>query len=352
VNLERRLWLEAERQALVAEERRLDLVVGVIGALVTTVPLAIGTASGHRVLGLFCALGGLNVALALPSGTRVTRRRWGIVALVGSTTGVALATSVSSSLWLTVLGALAWVAFWCLVRGAGVPAVGVGFVTCAVFIIVAGQPARLSDVPVRILAYLLGGTVALVLGVGMVRPTVGATTPTRIVPSGTLRLLALNAGFARQHAVRASLMVAMATLFYRLLHIPDGYWIPLAVIAVLQPDTASGRTRALQRALGTMAGVVVAAAVIAVTRSDLVLVACVLVTSGGLFALKARNYFWMVALLTPLVLLMLTVVRFTGLRIVGYRVADTLIGTALALVIVEIWDRGEPVDTSTPGPST
>jgi uncharacterized membrane protein YccC len=52
------------------------------------------------------------------------------------------------------------------------------------------------------------------------------------------------------------------------------------------------------------------------------------------------------------VLLMLTVVRFTGLRIVGYRVADTLIGTALALVIVEIWDRGEPVDTSTPGPST
>jgi uncharacterized membrane protein YccC len=98
--------------------------------------------------------------------------------------------------------------------------------------------------------------------------------------------------------------------------------------------------------------VVVAAAVIAVTRSDLVLVACVLVTSGGLFALKARNYFWMVAFLTPLVLLMLTVVRFTGLRIVGYRVADTLIGTALALVVVEIWDRGEPVDTSTAGPSS
>ena len=352
MNPERRLWLEAERQALRAEEKRPDLVVGVIGALITTVPLAIGAATGHRVLGLFCALGGLNVALALPSGTRVTRSQWGVVALIGSTTGVALATAVSASLWLTVLATLSWVAIWCLVRGVGLPAVGVGFVTCAVFIIVAGQPARLVDVPLRTAAYLLGGTVALVLGVAMVRPTAGATTPARMFPSGSVRFVAETAGFARQHAVRASVMVAVATLAYRLLHIPDGYWIPLAVIAVLQPDARSGRTRALQRALGTLAGVVVAAAVIALTRSDLVLLSCVLVTSGGLFALKARNYFWMVAMLTPLVLLMLTVVRFTGLRIVGYRVADTLIGTALALVVVEIWDRGEPVDPSTVRPSS
>jgi len=129
------------------------------------------------------------------------------------------------------------------------------------------------------------------------------------------------------------------------LHIPDGYWIPLAVIAVLQPDASSGRTRAIQRALGTLLGVVGAAAVIALTRSEPVLLACILVTSGGLFALKSRNYFWMVALLTPLVLLMLTVVHYGGLRIVGYRVVDTLAGTALALVIVEIWDRGEEPGT-------
>jgi uncharacterized membrane protein YccC len=123
--------------------------------------------------------------------------------------------------------------------------------------------------------------------------------------------------------------------------VPDGYWIPLAVIAVLQPDATTGRTRALQRALGTMAGVTVAAAVIAVTRSDAVLLACVLGTSAGLFALKSRNYFWMVTLLTPLVLFMLSVVEYHGLRIVGYRVVDTLVGTALALVVIEIWDRGE-----------
>lgn len=341
---ERRLWLEAERQALAANERRPDLVTAVIGALVTTVPLAVGVAWDHRVAGLFCALGGLNVALALPSGTRVTRRRWGAITLIGSAAGVALATAVSSSLWLTVLVTLVWVAGWCLFRGVGVPAVGVGFVTCAVFIIVAGQPARLGDVLPRTALYLLGGAAALILSVALVRPSAGATALARLFPATALARLATTPGIVRRHAVRASLMVATATLGYRVLHIPDGYWIPLAVIAVLQPDTTSGRTRALQRALGTLLGVVVAAVIIAVTRSDPVLLACILVTSGGLFALKSRNYFWMVALLTPLVLLMLTVVHYSGLRIIGYRVADTLVGTAMALVIVEIWDRGEAPD--------
>jgi len=344
VHEERQLWLDAERQALAAEERRPDLATAVIGALVTTVPLAVGVASGHRVTGLFCALGGLNVALSLPSGTRVTRRRWGTIALVGSAAGVAAATAVSSSLWLTTLVTLVWVAGWCLFRGVGVPAVGVGFVSCAVFIIVAGQPARLDDVLPRTGVYLLGGTLSLALCVALARPTAGTTTPSRLFPTGALVRLATTTGVVRRHAVRASLMVAVTTLVYRVLHIPDGYWIPLSVIAVLQPDATSGRTRALQRALGTLLGVVGAAAVIAVTRSDPVILACILVTAGGLFALKSRNYFWMVVLLTPLVLLMLTVVHYGGLRIVGYRVVDTLAGTASALVIVEIWDRGETSD--------
>lgn len=336
-------WLEAERQTLAADERRPDLVAGLVGALVTTVPLAVGLATGHRVSGLFCSLGGLNVALSLPTGTRVTRRRWGTVALVGSAAGVAVATAASRSLWLLVPATLCWVAGWCLVRGIGVPAVGVGFVTCAVFIIVSGQPARMGDLLPRTVAYLLGGVLALALGVVLIPPTEGATTPETMVAPGTLRLLATTPGVPRQHAVRASTMVAAATWIEQALHVTNGYWIPLAVIAVLQPDSTSGRTRALQRALGTLAGVALAAAVIASTGSDAVLLVFVAAASGALFALKARNYFWFVTLLTPVVLLMLTVVDHPGLRIAGYRVVNTLVGTALALVVVEIWDRRTPV---------
>ena len=326
---------------MAAEERRPDLVAAGVGAFVTTVPLVCGVASDHRVLGLFCALGGMNVALALPSGSRVTRRRWGVVALMASTAGVALATAVSGSLWICVLATLAWVAAWCLFRGVGVPAVGVGFVTCAVFIIVAGQPARVGDVVPRTAAYLIGGVVALALSLALSRQSPGAADALRPFDVATLRRLVSHPGIARQHAVRASVLVAAATLLYQLLHVPDGYWIPLAIVAVLQPDSTTGRTRALQRAVGTMAGVAVAAGVIVLSRSDAVLLVCVALTAAGLFAFKSRNYFWMVALLTPLVLLMLTVVKDGGMRIVGYRVVDTLVGTALALVVVEIWDRGD-----------
>ena len=333
---------------MVAEERRPDLALGVIGAFVTTVPLIVGVAAGHRSDGLFCALGAMNVALALPTGTRVTRRRWGTVVLLGSGAGVALATAVAPSVWWTAAATLAWVYVWCLVRGVGVPAIGVGFVTCAGFIIVTGQPAHLGDVVPRTVAYLVGGAVSLALCVAAVRPTDGATTPERLMEPGSLRRLATTPGVARRYAARAAVMVGAATLVVRLLHVPDGAWIPLAVVAVLQPDAAAGRARALQRAAGTMVGVVVAAVLIAVVRSDAVLLAGVFLTSGGLFALKSRNYFWMVTLLTPLVLLMLTVVDGHGLRMVGYRVVDTLVGTAVAVAAIELWDREDADDPVPP----
>ena len=195
----------------------------------------------------------------------------------------------------------------------------------------------------RTSAYLVGGLAALLLAVAFVRPRDGSSDPGRALDVERLVASARRPGIVRDHAVRAAVLVALATLGYRLLHVPDGYWIPLAVVAVLQPDSMASRTRAIQRALGTLVGVAVAGAVIAVTHVEVVLVACVFVTAGGLFALKARNYFWMVALITPLVLLMLSAVHPDGLRIVAYRVADTFAGTALALVAAEVWDLGAGV---------
>ncbi len=333
------MWAAAEADALRAEERRPEIAMAVLGALVTGLPLAVGVATGHRVTGLFCSLGALNVALGLPRGTRVTRRRWGTVALVGSGAAVALATAVAPILWLTVLITLVWVGAWTVFRGLAMPAIGVAFVSSAVFVIVAGQASSPREIVPRTVAYLVGGVASLSLAVAFVRPAEGVNPPGRVVDGRRLVALVRRPGVVRDHAVRAAVLVALATLGYRLLHVPDGYWIPLAVVAVLQPDSVASRTRAIQRALGTLVGVAAAGAVIAAAPSETVLVACVFVTAGGMFALKARNYFWMVALLTPLVLLMLSAVHPAGLRIVAYRVADTFAGTALALVAVEVWGR-------------
>ncbi|MSX68946.1 MAG: hypothetical protein F2757_08585, partial [Actinobacteria bacterium] len=96
---------------------------------------------------------------------------------------------------------------------------------------------------------------------------------------------------------------------------------------------------ALQRALGTLAGVAIAAVVVAFTHSEVVLVLCVFLCSGALFALKDRGYHWLVILLTPTVIFMLSAVTFEGWQLIQARVVDNAIGIALALAVVEIWDR-------------
>ena len=122
----------------------------------------------------------------------------------------------------------------------------------------------------RTVAYLVGGVVTLVLAVAFVRPAEGVSDA---VPAGWWTgdgcvALAREPGVVRSHALRAAVLVALATLGYRLLHVPDGYWIPLAVVAVLQPDSVASRTRAIQRALGTLVGVAAAGAVIAAAPSE------------------------------------------------------------------------------------
>ena len=58
----------------------------------------------------------------------------------------------------------------------------------------------------------------------------------------------------RLHGLRVGLATAFATALYGLLGPSFGYWIPLTVLAVLQPDRHSSRVRLLQRAAGTVVG--------------------------------------------------------------------------------------------------
>ena len=118
-------------------------------------------------------------------------------------------------------------ALWCLFRCEGAAAVGVAFVTVAVFVIVAGQSAHLSDVAPRSAAYLVGGLLALGLLVALVRPsrTVRRRT-TGLIDIRQTAGMARSSGPARANAVRAAVMVAAATLLYRVAHIPDGLLDP------------------------------------------------------------------------------------------------------------------------------
>ena len=332
-------WQVAEHKAFAVESRDIDYLAALLGSLLSSVPLAIGVATGHRTLGLFASLGGLNVALGLSSGSRTTRLKWGFLAFVGSTIGVALATLLHNSTWLSVVVTLLWVGCWALLRVLGPAGILVAFINSAVFIIVNGQSAGLSDVIPRTAAYGVGGAIALVPILLIVRPRPENEVWSNTVEWSKIKTAVTSWNPVRRHALRAGIIVGLGTALYRIFNVTQGYWIPLSTVAVIQPDGNSTRTRAIQRALGTLAGVAIAAVVVAFTHSEVVLVLCVFLCSGALFALKDRGYHWLVILLTPTVIFMLSAVTFEGWQLIQARVVDNAIGIALALAVVEIWDR-------------
>ena len=92
-------------------------------------------------------------------------------------------------------------------------------------------------------------------------------TPRGLIPAATplpevlvlgarqLRRAVTGDALLRAHALRLATIIAATTLVYQLLGLEHGYWVPLTVLAVLQPDEHASDVRAVQRAAGTLVGV-------------------------------------------------------------------------------------------------
>jgi uncharacterized membrane protein YccC len=74
----------------------------------------------------------------------------------------------------------------------------------------------------------------------------------------------------------------------------------------------------------------------AVTEQRWPLVACAGVTAFLLYALRERGYFWLVVMITPTALLMLSAVDFEGDTVAFDRVSNSLIGILIGLGFAEL----------------
>ena len=326
----KRLGAEAFR----VEPAALDLRVAFAGALATAGPVVLGIALGQPHAGLNAGLGGLNVALAMPEVGNRHRVAWGLVALAGSILAAALARAVAPSPVLSIGLTLLWTGGFALLRARGREGAIVGFVLAAVFVILNGLPSASPVIDIAA-EFAVGGAAGLVLmllaGIGR-RPA--SPEPTAAI--GGNRTL-------RNHALRVGLATAFAVALDQLLAPSFGYWIPLTVLAVLQPDSHSSRVRLLQRAAGTVVGAGLVVLATLVTASSLPLAVLVALFALALFAVKDRSYFWMVILLTPLALLMISTVVVEGPGIAGQRLVNTAIGLAIGLAAMRVlWPDEAP----------
>jgi hypothetical protein len=137
---------------------------------------------------------------------------------------------------------------------------------------------------------------------------------------------------SRTFVLRLMACMGVAGVFSDVLPLARSYWVPLTVAIVLKPDYGSVFARALQRGIGTIVGAVAGAVLLALFHG-----AWLLIPFGVLAALlpygRDRNYGLMATFLTPLVVVLVDLLKPTGWRLAEDRLVDTLIGCAIVLVI-------------------
>ncbi|MFB6622597.1 FUSC family protein [Streptomyces sp. NPDC056374] len=163
---------------------------------------------------------------------------------------------------------------------------------------------------------------------GTEAPRTGAPRRTAILLVPALRMV-LGTGLA-----------GGAALLFGLGH---GYWAAISAAAVLHSvNVRTAAQRAVQRTLGTMAGLLIALGVLAVRPEPVVLVLVIVLLEFLLEHVVARNYGLGVVFLTPLALLLtdLAVPSPAG-DLVQDRALSSLLGVGIALVcaLVVVHDR-------------
>ncbi|MGW1842217.1 FUSC family protein [Streptomyces sp. NPDC001966] len=132
-------------------------------------------------------------------------------------------------------------------------------------------------------------------------------------------------------ALRMALGTGLAGWTALLLGLGHGYWAAISAAAVLHSvNVRTAARRAVQRTLGTVAGLLLALGVLAVHPDPLVLVLVIVLLEFLLEYVVARNYGLGVVFLTPLALLMADLAAPSP---TGALVLDRALGSVLGIVV-------------------
>ncbi|MFF3373650.1 FUSC family protein [Streptomyces sp. NPDC002680] len=135
-----------------------------------------------------------------------------------------------------------------------------------------------------------------------------------------------------RYGIRLALCIGLAQALVSIVPVPRSYWVALTITFVMKPDFGSVFSRALLRALGTVAGLVVAAAVLVQVPRGWWDVLVILLLAPLIPALTPRGYGYQTAAITPVIILLSDVLNHQGTGLLLPRLLDSLMGCAIALV--------------------
>ncbi|MEU7029237.1 FUSC family protein [Streptomyces sp. NPDC046275] len=142
----------------------------------------------------------------------------------------------------------------------------------------------------------------------------------------------LLSGASWRYGLRLALCIGLAQALVSLIPVPRSYWVALTVTFVLKPDFGSVFSRAVLRAAGTAAGLVVAAPLLAAVPRGWWDVPVMVALAALIPAFSAKGYAFQTAAITPVILLLSDLLNHQGFDLVLPRLYDSLIGCGIALV--------------------
>jgi uncharacterized membrane protein YccC len=166
----------------------------------------------------------------------------------------------------------------------------------------------------------------------------------------TLRPLASALNFSRRpdpalvrFIARLAVFEVAAVAIFELLGLSHGYWLPLTILVVLQPDYGSTRLRAGQRVFGTLAGSVLGSVLLWLRLPEALLLGAMAATMFCFAFFLKRSYGHAVFFITLFVVLITetetkVTLAFTLERL-GVTAAGGLLAMLAATLFWPVWER-------------
>ncbi|MFC9293088.1 FUSC family protein [Streptomyces sp. NPDC057011] len=142
----------------------------------------------------------------------------------------------------------------------------------------------------------------------------------------------MMSGASWRYGLRLALCIGLAQSLVSLVEVERSYWVALTVTFVLKPDFGSVFSRAVLRALGTAAGLVIAAAVLSEVPRGWWDVPVMMLLAALIPAFSAKGYAFQTAAITPVILLLSDLLNHQGFDLIRPRLLDSLIGCAITLL--------------------
>ncbi|MFJ2033850.1 FUSC family protein [Streptosporangium sp. NPDC087985] len=137
----------------------------------------------------------------------------------------------------------------------------------------------------------------------------------------------------RVYTVRLALCMGVAGALSLVGWFERSYWVMLTVALVLKPDFGSVFARAVQRALGTLAGIVIGTVVLLVVPYGPGLLVPLAVLAALLPYGRQRNWGLLSTFQAPLVLLLVDLLTRSGPKLAEIRLVDTIAGCVIVLLL-------------------